>query len=88
MDELKSCGYDVLFAAAVPDALRMIYHEGPDLIISDRKLPFLPGDELRKLINLQMLKHIPIILFNRNRAKELLENKESEGLLESLKRAD
>lgn len=60
---LEKEGHYVLAATEIPEALNLLYREHPDLIISDNNLSCLTGLELRNLVKLQFMKHIPILLF-------------------------
>lgn len=63
-DKFLGEGHQVITANEVPSAIRMIYKELPDLILSQNTFTFMEGTELRKIINLQLKKHIPIVFFD------------------------
>jgi CheY-like chemotaxis protein len=71
--QLQQAGHLVLTATEAPEALRTLYKEQPDLIISDNKLSCFSGLQLRNLVKLQMGKHIPILLFKTRKNRRKLE---------------
>lgn len=61
-------GHTVFTASETPEALRILYHEQPDIIISHNRLACLSPRQLRNIVRLQFVKHIPVLLFkNRKR---------------------
>jgi DNA-binding response OmpR family regulator len=70
---LKKEGHVPIVASKAQDALKIIYKEEPDLIISDIMMPYMSGLELLNLVNVQLLRHIPIILMSALSNKEVID---------------
>jgi len=62
---LNHWGYDVLDAPDGLKGLEIINQQLPDLLILDKEMPELTGDELAKIVRQDhRLRHIPIILIS------------------------
>jgi two-component system, sensor histidine kinase ChiS len=62
---LRHWGYDVLDASDGVKGLEAINQHLPDLLILDKEMPELNGDELAKIVKRDLrLRHIPIILIS------------------------
>ena len=63
--KLEHNGYEVLEAENGMEAIKMVYEEMPDLVISDVIMPSINGYHLCRLIKRDKLtRHIPIILLS------------------------
>ena len=59
---LETEGYDIIVAEDGEQGLRMVYHERPDLIISDLDMPKMNGYEFCKLV--RIMDEIPILMIS------------------------
>ena len=68
---LKSSGYTVQNAYGGRDALDMIYHEKPDLLLLDLMMPEVSGEDvLKEIKNNEQYKNIPVILLTARASRE------------------
>ena len=69
--ELTRAGYRVETAATGEDALRAVEREVPDLMILDRMLPVLPGDEVLRRVRADPALHgLPVLMLTARKARE------------------
>jgi two-component system, OmpR family, response regulator len=62
-DTLKFSGFDVREASDGTDALRMIEHTAPDLVVLDVRLPTLDGGSVRgEMAANERTRHIPVVV--------------------------
>lgn len=62
---LKYWGYDAMGAEDGPEGLKVMRKNMPDLIILDKEMPGMNGDEVVRIVKMdQELKHIPIMMIS------------------------
>lgn len=77
---LKQEGYEVITASNGKQALEKVIFEKPDLIILDRNMPVMSGDEVcQKIRNNNDIKHIPIIFLTAQDSKNQIMEGYSQG---------
>jgi DNA-binding response OmpR family regulator len=85
-EKFSSEGHTVFTASEMPEALRVLYREQPDIVLAHNRLSCLSPRQLRNIVRLQFVKHIPVLLFrNRKRfAFPAFSSNDSSSLLNSL----
>lgn len=69
---LEQRGFDVVLHRESFNRLNAVRIHRPDLILMDVNMPFVPGDEIVKLLQDDPdLKHIPVLLFSSNDERSL-----------------
>jgi DNA-binding response OmpR family regulator len=69
---LRRAGFAVVTYEGKLNRLNFIAQERPDLVLLDVNMPFLPGDELLRLLkSYPLLREIPVLLFSSNDERDL-----------------
>jgi two-component system alkaline phosphatase synthesis response regulator PhoP len=62
---LKHWGYDAMGAAEGPEGLEAMRKNCPDLVILDKEMPGMNGDQVVRIIKTdEALKHIPVMMIS------------------------
>jgi CheY-like chemotaxis protein len=62
---LREFGFEPLAAASGPEAIRLASEKTPDLILLDRKMPGMSGDEVLKVLRgHEQLQRVPVLILS------------------------
>jgi DNA-binding response OmpR family regulator len=69
---LEQGGFEVATCSAKFNRLNLIFEQQPNLVLLDINMPFLPGDEILRLMREDVrLRNIPVVIFSSNDEGEL-----------------
>ena len=80
---LKRDGYEVELAASGEEALKLIETFGPDVILTDVRMPKMTGYEVcRALKEIESVKHIPVVILSAKGQDDEIETGKAAGAID------